>query len=282
MIMQRLRRRLPRLLLAYGWLICISAFTAFPFVSMLSISFKSRPEMFSRLLALWPKQPTLDNYEYMLTKTDLPRYFLNSMKIGVSTTLLAVVLTTLSAYAISRFRFRFRRALATWLIAGQLLPGVITILPLFLVLARLGLVNTHIGLIIVDTVAALPFCTWMLKGYFDNVPVELEEAAMIDGCSRLGAIRRVFLPVAAPGVAAVALFAFTIAWQEYFFALVMLRDMDLRTLSVAITGFVGLAGAVSWGYIMATAVIIIVPALIIFVLLQRYMISGLTAGAVKG
>lgn len=280
--MQRLRRRLPRLLLAYGWLTCIGTFAAFPFVWMLAISFKSRPEMFSRLLSLWPRQPTLDNYEYILTKTDLPRYFLNSMIIGVSTTVLAVLLTTLSAYAISRFRFRFRRELATWLITGQLLPGVITIIPLFLVLARLGLVNTHLGLIIVDTVAALPFCTWMLKGYFDTVPVELEEAAMIDGCSRPGAIRRVFLPVAAPGVAAVALFAFTLAWQEYFFALVMLRDMDKRTLSVAIAGFVGLAGAVSWGYIMATAVVIIVPALIIFLLLQRYMVAGLTAGAVKG
>jgi ABC-type glycerol-3-phosphate transport system permease component len=276
-----IRRRLPRLALAYTWLFFISLFTAFPFFWMLTSSFKARPEIFTKVPVLLPKQPTLANYEYVLTKTPAAQYFMNSFIIATSTTLLALILTTLGAYALSRFRFRFRRELATWLIAGQMFPGVLTLIPLFVILARLNLVNTYVGLIVVDTVGALPFATWMLKGYFDTVPVELEEAAMIDGCSRLDAIRRVFLPVAAPGVAAVALFAFTAAWQEFMFALTMMKDMKKYTLSVGINFFVGIAGTVVWANIMAMAVLIIVPALIFFLFLQRYMVAGLTAGAVK-
>jgi len=276
-----IRRRLPRLLLAYAWLFFISLFTAFPFLWMLTSSFKARPEIFTRVPVLLPKQPTLINYQYVVTQTPAARYFMNSFIVAASTTLLALILTTLGAYAISRFRFRFRRELATWLIAGQMFPGILILIPLFVILARLQLVNTYPGLIIVDTVGVLPFATWMLKGYFDTVPIELEDAAMIDGCSRLGAIRRVFLPVAAPGVAAVALFAFTSAWQEFMFALTMMKDMKKYTLSVGINFFVGIAGTVVWGNIMAMAVLIIVPALIFFLFLQRYMVSGLTAGAVK-
>jgi len=194
---------------------------------------------------------------------------------------LALILTTLGAYALSRFRFRGRRELGAWLIGGQMFPGVLMLIPLFVTLTRLNLVNTYTGLIIVYCVGAIPFSTWMLKGYFDTVPVELEEAAMIDGCSRLQGIWRVFLPVAAPGVAAVALFAFTSAWQEFMFAMTMMKDMNKYTLSVGINFFVGIAGSVVWGNIMAMAVLIIVPGLIIFLFLQRYMITGLTAGAVK-
>lgn len=274
-------QRLPRLVLAYGWLLFISLFTAFPFLWMLSSSFKSRREIFTRVPVLIPQQPTLANYQYVLTQTPAARYFGNSLFVAISTTVLALILTTLGAYALSRFRFRGRRELGAWLIGGQMFPGVLMLIPLFVTLTRLNLVNTYAGLIIVYCVGAIPFSTWMLKGYFDTVPVELEEAAMIDGCSRLQGIWRVFLPVAAPGVAAVALFAFTSAWQEFMFAMTMMKDMNKYTLSVGINFFVGIAGSVVWGNIMAMAVLIIVPGLIIFLFLQRYMITGLTAGAVK-
>lgn len=274
-------QRLPRLALAYGWLLFISLFTAFPFLWMLSSSFKSRREIFTRVPILIPQQPTLANYQYVLTQTPAARYFGNSLFVAISTTVLALILTTLGAYALSRFRFRGRRELGAWLIGGQMFPGVLMLIPLFVTLTRLNLVNTYAGLIIVYCVGAIPFSTWMLKGYFDTVPVELEEAAMIDGCSRLQGIWRVFLPVAAPGVAAVALFAFTSAWQEFMFAMTMMKDMNKYTLSVGINFFVGIAGSVVWGNIMAMAVLIIVPGLIIFLFLQRYMITGLTAGAVK-
>ncbi len=274
-------RRLPRLALAYGWLLFISLFTAFPFLWMLSSSFKSRREIFTRVPILIPQQPTLANYQYVLTQTPAMRYFGNSLFVALSTTVLALILTTLGAYALSRFRFRGRRELGAWLIGGQMFPGVLMLIPLFVTLTRLNLVNTYAGLIIVYCVGAIPFSTWMLKGYFDTVPVELEEAAMIDGCSRLQGIWRVFLPVAAPGVAAVALFAFTSAWPEFMFAMTMMKDMNKYTLSVGINFFVGIAGSVVWGNIMAMAVLIIVPGLIIFLFLQRYMITGLTAGAVK-
>ncbi len=275
------RTRLPKLVLIYSWLILISIFTAGPFVWMLSTSFKSREDMFSKIPVLLPTKPTLANYDYVFNKTLAGRYFLNSLLIAAATTILGILLTTLAAYAISRFRFRGRRELATWLISGQMLPGVVTLIPLFVMLTSLGLVNTYLGLVLVNLVVAIPFCTWMLKGYFDTVPVDLEEAAMIDGCSRLQAIRRVFLPVASPGVAAVALFAFTTAWQEFTFALTLLKDPKLYPLSVGINFFVGIQGTVLWGNIMAMAVLIIVPSLIFFLFLQRYLVSGLTAGAVK-
>jgi ABC-type glycerol-3-phosphate transport system permease component len=279
--MRRLFRRLPALIAVYSWLILISLFTALPFVWMVVTSFKARPEIFTKTPVWLPKAPTLINYQYVLAQTPAPRYFLNSLIIAVSTTVLAIVITTLGAYALSRFRFRMRRQLATWFITGQMFPGSLTLIPFFVMLTQLSLIDTYAGLIIVNTVGTLPFCIWMLKGYFDTVPVDLEEAAMIDGCSRLGAIRRVFLPIAAPGVAAVAIFAFTSAWQEFFFAYTMLKDQNKYTLSVGINFFVGIAGTVVWGNIMAMAVLIMVPSLIFFLFMQRYMVTGLTAGAVK-
>ncbi len=275
------RSRLPKLALIYTWLILISIFTAGPFVWMLSTSFKTREDMFSKIPVLLPTHPTLANYDYIFSKTLAARFFLNSLLIAGATTIIAILITTLSAYAISRFRFRGRRELATWLISGQMLPGVVTLIPLFVILTSLGLVNNYLGLIAVNLVVAIPFCTWMLKGYFDTVPIDLEEAAMIDGCSRLQAIQRVFLPVAAPGVAAVALFAFTTAWQEFMFALTLMKDPKMYPLSVGINFFIGVQGTVLWGNIMAMAVLIIVPSLIFFLFLQRYLVGGLTAGAVK-
>jgi ABC-type glycerol-3-phosphate transport system permease component len=274
-------RRLPRRLLIYGWLGLISIFTAFPFIWILSTSFKARPEIFTRTPVLLPQAPTLANYQYIFYNTPAARYILNSLIVASSTTLLALALAVLGSYALSRFRFRFRRGLATWLIAGQMFPATLILIPVFIVLVQLNLLNTYAGLVLVNTVGTLPFCIWMLKGYFDTVPVDLEEAAMIDGCNRIGAIRHVFLPVAAPGVAAVALFAFTAAWQEFQFALTLMKDPAKYTLSVGINFFVGMGGAVVWGNIMAMAVLIIVPALFFYIFLQRYMISGLTAGAVK-
>lgn len=276
-----IRTRVPKLILIYVWLTIISIFTAGPFVWMLSTSFKTREDMFSKIPVLLPTMPTLANYEYVFTKTLAGRFFLNSLLIAGATTILGILLTTLAAYSISRFHFRGRKMLATWLISGQMLPGVVTLIPLFVILTSLGLVNNYLGLIAVNLVGAIPFCTWMLKGYFDTVPIDLEEAAMIDGCSRLQAIRRVFLPVAAPGVAAVALFTFSTAWQEFMFALTLMKDPNLYPLSVGINFFVGIQGTVLWGNIMAMAVLIIVPSLIFFLFLQRYLVSGLTAGAVK-
>jgi ABC-type glycerol-3-phosphate transport system permease component len=274
-------RRLPGTVLAYGWLILISIFAAGPFIWILSTSFKTRSEVFTKVPVLIPQEPTLASYQYVLTKTPALRYFLNSLIVAGGTTILAILLTTLGAYALSRFRFRFRKTIGVWLISGQMIPGIITLVPLFVVMTQFRMINSYLGLILADTIGVLPFCVWMLKGYFDTVPVELEEAAMIDGCSRVGAIRRVFLPIASPGIAAVALFAFTSAWQEFMFALTMMKEQTMYPLSVAINFFVGPAGTVEWGNIMAMAVLIIVPSLIFFLFMQRYIVAGLTAGAVK-
>lgn len=275
-------RGVLRLILVYGWLAAVGLFAAFPFLWTLSGSFKARGDIFTRVPVLLPAEPTLANYRYVLTETPAARYFANSMIVAFGTTFLAIVLGTWGAYALSRFRFRGRREFAMWLLGGQMFPGVLILIPLFVVLVRLGLLNTYLGLILLNTVGALPFAVWMLKGYFDTVPVDLEEAAMLDGATRVGAMWQVFLPVAAPGVAAAALFAFTAAWQEFIFALTVMKDPSKYTLSVGINFFVGAGGTVVWGNIMAMATLIIVPGLFVFLLLQRYMISGLSAGAVKG
>lgn len=279
--LQRTLQKLPGTLFSYGWLILISIFTAGPFLWIVSTSFKTRDEVFTITPTLIPNHPTLANYQYILTQTPALRFFLNSVIIACGTMLLAILLTTLGAYALSRFNFRYRRSIGVWLITGQMIPGVVTLIPLFVLFTQLHLINSYFGLIMANTIAVLPFCVWMLKGYFDTVPKDLEEAAMIDGCSRVGAIRRVFLPMAAPGITSVALFSFTSAWQEFMFALTMMKDPSMYPMSVGINFFVGMGGTVAWGNIMAMAVLIIVPSLIFFLFLQRYLISGLTAGAVK-
>ena len=271
-----------RYVVIYGWLLAVGLFAAFPFIWSLTGSFKARPEILTRVPTLLPQHPTLANYEYVLGQTPAARYFLNSVIVAAGTTLAALALGVSGAYALSRFRFPARRTFAGWLLASQMFPGVLMLIPLFVVLVRLSLIDSYAGLILLNTVGALPFAIWMLKGYFDSVPPDLEEAAMIDGATRSQALRQVFLPVAAPGVAAAALFAFTSAWQEFIFALTVMKDPAKYTLAVGINAFVGPGGTVAWGNIMAMAVLIIVPGLAVFLLLQRYMISGLSAGAVKG
>jgi multiple sugar transport system permease protein len=277
-----LRSKALRYVLIYAWLLAIGLFAAFPFVWSLTGSLKERPEILTRTPTLLPAHPTLANYEFVLGETPAVRYFLNSVIVAAGTTLAALVLGISGAYALSRFHFPARRSFAGWLLASQMFPGVLMLIPLFVVLVRFALIDSYAGLILLNSVGALPFAIWMLKGYFDSVPVELEDAALLDGATRAQALRQVFLPVAAPGVAAAALFAFTSAWQEFIFALTVMKDPAKYTLSVGINAFVGAGGTVVWGNIMATAVLIIVPGLIVFLLLQRYMISGLSAGAVKG
>lgn len=277
-----LRSRILRYLVIYGWLALIGGFAIFPFIWSLSGSLKERPEILTRVPALLPANPTLANYEYVLGQTPALRYFANSVIVAGGTTLAALALGISSAYALSRFRFPGRRSFAGWLLASQMFPGVLLLIPLFVVLVALKLLDSYVGLILLNTVGALPFAVWMLKGYFDSVPTDLEDAAMIDGATRGQALRQVFLPVAAPGVAAAALFAFTSAWQEFIFALTVMKDPSKYTLSVGINAFVGNSGTVVWGNLMAMAVVIIAPGLIVFLLLQRYMVSGLSAGAVKG
>jgi multiple sugar transport system permease protein len=252
-----------------------------PFVWLLSTSLKVPEDVFTKTPSLIPPRPTLAAFVYVLTETLVPRYFLNSLAVASATAVLGTAITSLAAYALSRFQFRGKVAYMTMLLATQMFPAALFLAPMYIVLRSYGLINSLWGLIVAYSTFVIPFCTWMLKGYFDGIPSDLEEAAMVDGASRLSALRQIVLPLAAPGLATAILFAFLLGWQEFMFAIAFIQSDDWRTLPVGIALMNSVYG-VSYTYLMAAAVIVTIPVVVLFAFLQRYLIRGLTAGAVKG
>jgi ABC-type glycerol-3-phosphate transport system permease component len=249
---------------------------------MLSSGFKFQADIFTDKPSLIPRNPTLDNYRYVFKETIFGRWYLNSIFVACLTTGTSVLVTSLGAYSLSRFRFRGSTAVSVWILSSQMLPRVLLIIPLFLIFFKMKLLNTHPALIIAYTTFTIPFCTWMLKGYFDSIPKELEQAAMIDGCNRLTAFTKILVPSALPGIAAVALFAFLQGWNELLMATVLLKSEELATLSVGLTRIVGVSHQHLWGPIMAECTLIVLVPLAMFIYLQKYLISGLTSGSMKG
>ena len=181
----------------------------------------------------------------------------------------------------SRFNFKMKNILILWLLASQAFPGILMIVGLFSLLNKYSLQNNILGLIILYTTFTIPFCSWLLKGYFDEIPQALEEAAMIDGCTRFQAMYKIIIPMAVPGIIAVGTFAFLLSWNEFFFALVLMRDNANYTLPVFLSRFLGTGGAVEWGPLSAGALLTALPPIILFLFSQKYLISGLTKGAIK-
>ena len=253
----------------------------FPFIWMVSTALKPPEEIFTQTPRWVPTNPTFQNFVHILGETPFPRYFVNSVLVAFVTMVLSLVITIFAGYALSRYRFRGKQAFSMWLLISQMFPAMLLIIPIFILLLRLGLYNTYASLIITYGTFAIPFSTWMMKSYFDTVPRDLEEAALVDGCTRMQALARVVLPLAAPGVATVALFVFILAWQEYMYALTLTRTTDMRTLPVGISLFLG-EYRVLWGSLMAGSVVVTAPVILLFIYLQRYLVQGLTLGGVKG
>ncbi len=265
----------------YIGLALFSLVLAFPFLWMISTSFKPGDEIFTKIPRWIPKRPTIDNYLFMLFHTTYGVYYVNTIKVSVITTACALLISVFAGYSLSRFRFRGRGFLGVLIIAVQMFPYVLLVIPMFIVMRTLGLIDTHLSLIIAYGTFALPFSIWMLKGYFDTIPVSLEEAAIMDGCRRSQVLFRIILPLSAPGLVAVAMFAFILAWREYIYALAFTRSENLRLLTVGLALMQGQHGRISWGQIMSGAVLACIPAILIFTMLQRYMVQGFTRGAVK-
>ncbi|MCR4392640.1 MAG: carbohydrate ABC transporter permease [Candidatus Acetothermia bacterium] len=267
--------------LTYAFLVAVLVFNVVPFLWMIFTSFKTDAEAYAIPPTWWPHNPTLyEGYGKVLMWTNFPRYFLNSVIVSLGAALLSTVVGALAGYGFSRFQFRGRTALIGVLLASQMLPGVLLVGPYFKMLARIGLYNTYTGLILAFTTLTLPFSAWMLKGFIDTVPHELDEAALIDGCGRFHAFLRVVFPLITPGMVATLIFAFLLAWGDLLWVLCLTSTDSMATVTLGLSRLVT-QFRVIWPQLMAGSVIAAFPPVILYLLLQNYLVKGLTGGAVK-
>jgi ABC-type glycerol-3-phosphate transport system permease component len=271
-----------RLLLLYVLAGLVALVCLTPIVWMIKTSFETPEFIRSAQVQFWPIQFTLENYRSVLTNPHamIWRSMLNSLAVALAATLLNLVITASAGYAMSRFEFKGKLVFGVYLLVVYMIPRTLMLIGLFVMLAKLRLINKLMGLVIVYAATGITLSIWWLKGYFDSIPIELEEQAMIDGCSRVSALRRIILPLALPAVAAVGLFQFVDSWNEFMMALTIIQSAKLRLLPVQITFFMGIQ-RVEWGPVMAFSVIVAVPAIILFSFTQRNMVSGLMAGFSK-
>lgn len=269
-----------RALIALGVLLLVFV-CMFPFLWMALSSVKTLSELYTVPPSWFPKMPSFANYAKVLFSSNIPRYFLNSTIISLGSTAIALSLAVFASYGFARFDFRGKPAFQAFILLGQLLPTAAIIVPLFITLRTFGLVNSYLGLILIYTIITLPLSVWMLTSYFRAIPIELEEAAIIDGCSRLGVLFRITLPLSLPGVVAIVVYAFVTTWNEFIFALVFAQDYRVKTLPIGIAEF-STEFDTDWGAVMAASLIMTLPIAILFLLMQKLFVGGLTAGAVKG
>ncbi|HEV8440696.1 MAG TPA: carbohydrate ABC transporter permease, partial [Methylomirabilota bacterium] len=266
---------------SYAVLLTLLLIVIFPFYWMTITSFKNEDQMRSMVSMFWPSPFVTDNYQQLLGKTDFLAWYRNSIVVALSSTFAATAIGTIGAYALARLRFLGRAFMASAVLITYLVPPSILFIPLYAQIRNFGLADSLTGLIAAYPSFTVPFVTWLLMGYFESIPEELEESAMIDGATRFGAFYRVVLPLAAPGLLAAALYAFTQAWNEFLYALVFITDVKLRTLPVGLSTFIT-GDVYGWGFLMAGAVLTTLPVIAAYIYLQRYMVEGLTAGSVKG
>ncbi len=256
-------------------------FALFPLFWLLKVSVTPNDLLYSEGVRMWPSHATLDHYRYVIQNSAFPTFFKNSVIVAGSTALAVTVLSSLSGYALSRFRFKGKYWIVALMLITQMFPLVMLVAPIFKMLSPLGLTNSLTGLVIVYTAFNVPFATFLMQSFFDGIPKDLEEAAMIDGASRFTAFRQIILPLTLPGIAATLGFVFTAAWSELLFALMLISGNQSATFPVGLLTFVS-KFSVDFGQMMAAGVLALIPACLFFLLIQRYLVQGLTAGAVKG
>jgi multiple sugar transport system permease protein len=282
-------RKLLQRLLVFGLTLPVYFLIFFPVLWLFSASLSNQVELFSVPIHWIPQHPTFQNYLDIVfpgsATSSVPRTFavalLNSLKIASAVTFVCLVIGSMAAYALARIRFRLNRTLQLGIMATRMIPEISLVLPLFIIASSLQLINRPIVLIITYMSFALPYSIWLMVAYFQTVPVELEDAARIDGCSRLGILWRVVLPISVPGLVSTAMFVFLVAWDEFFYALIFTSTLAAKTVPVAIAEFVG-RYVVNVNGMMAGGILAALPPVLIALIFQRYIVSGLTAGAVKG
>jgi ABC-type glycerol-3-phosphate transport system permease component len=275
-------RALGRRLMFYLLVSIVVAVIFFPMFWMLTGSFKPRGELYAYPPTLLPQVWTLDNYRVLLQQTDFLTYFANSLIVALGATGLALVIGAMGAYALSRFRFRGMGVFAQLTLLCYMLPEVLLVIPLYLYVVELRLADTLLSLVISNTAFTLPLTLWFMRSYFNAIPASLEESAMIDGCTRFQAFRLVTLPLALPGLISVGVFSFNHAWNEFLFALVFTSSERNKVLPIGLATWIGQDAIFSWGMLLAAAVLITLPVVLFYLLVQRHLVSGLAAGGVKG
>jgi multiple sugar transport system permease protein len=259
----------------------LALWTIFPFYWQLATSLRSDVDLYSPTVSLVPKALTADHYAKVFgARSEFSTQLVNSIIVALATTVVAIVVGSMAGYALTRLTFLGRAGLARVLVYAYLAPGTILFIPLFVMMNSLHLRDSLFGLTLAHLTFSVPFATWMLMGYFKTLPIELEEAAMVDGASRLQALRMIVLPLSAPAVVVVAVFAFTLSWNEYLYALVLVQARAKMTAPIGLTNYV-IGDVFYWGQMMAAATIMSIPPLLLYLFGQRWVIAGWTAGAVK-
>lgn len=257
------------------------ALAALPFVWMILTSVKSPAEVMQAPPTFWPRAWSFSSYVQVWTTGRFFVYFINSTLVAGLTTLLSMALATLAGYGFARYRLPGGRTMLMLILFTQMFPTILLVIPFYVLMRQTLLLDTLGGLILVYTTFALPLCTWTMRNYFLTIPVELDEAAMVDGCTPVGALWRVIIPVAAPGMVAAAIFSFILAWNEFMFANTFINTESLRTLPIGLQSLIG-EYSTDWGMLMAGSVITTLPIVLFFLFVQKRLVSGLAAGSVKG
>jgi arabinogalactan oligomer/maltooligosaccharide transport system permease protein len=276
-------RKLSRLekVITYSVLTFFAGFAIYPILVVFSISLRPGNRLLSKSLAIIPDNFTFESYVQLFTEQPFLRWMMNSLIVSVLVTIFAVALAASAGYAFSRYKFKGRDTSMIGLITTQMFPVTMLLLPLFIVLIKIGAYDSYIGLIIAYSATALPFTVWQMKGYYDTIPISLEEAATIDGAGQFTTFYKIILPLALPALAITSLFSFMTAWSEYLVAAVLIQDQDLFTLPMGLKLFSSNM-EVAWGLYSAGAIVVSIPVVILFLSLSRWLISGLTLGSVKG
>jgi len=261
-------------------LAALVAFSLFPIAWAVISSLKTRSEIFTTPPTFFPTHVTFENFFAILTELSFPRYFLNSALVISMTVLIAVTFSCLAGYGFSRFKFVGHGSLLTFLLTTQMLPSVLMAVPYFVVMKTYGLINTYPALILAFLSFTAPVATWIMKGFIDSIPTAIDEAALIDGCTRVQAFFKVIFPLIVPGIAAVTIYVSILAWNDFIFSLTLITSEEMRTVSLAVGLMLGVERC-EWGYLMAGAVAASVPMVILYLILQKFLVKGLTAGAVK-
>ncbi|MFB0506439.1 MAG: carbohydrate ABC transporter permease [Thermodesulfobacteriota bacterium] len=265
----------------YWFAAILLIFTAFPFFWMVSTSFKPLREIFVSPPYLLPKDFTLANFDRLFEQTRFLIYFKNSLFVSTSAVVFTMAIASAGAYSLTRFKFYGREKIASLILFTYMFAPIMIVIPFYVLIKKIGIANTHFALIMAYTAFCLPFSLWLLRAFFQSIPLVLEEAALVDGATRFRAVFHVILPLALPGIIATAIFTFILAWNDYIFVRILITSDHLKTLSVGIADLYN-ATVIDWGMIMSGGMLITIPVLAFFIFIQRYLIAGWGTGAVKG